>query len=409
MFICKICGNKVEAGQAFCGKCGADVVENYETVCPTCGSKNGSGSHYCAKCGGILGVLSKPACAVCGFCNLPGAKFCVSCGAPIVASKETHTDSDVLDARFAKKKLDMMERERMQAVDREIASKRKVALEENEKAIKEVESEREKNNAEFEHQKEVVEKYRKKLNELGSEDLEQLKKVSAALKNYAIYYADPYTEIDEDRLDNESYICPSCGTINPLEVTECSHCGRNKARATLLLAKGKIKQSPPIKRKKDIIPAPEQDLEAKHSPTFDEFEKEIDSKTVEKKEVVAEKQEKPADFSGHGQQAYGGYPYPPYGAPFGYPMQGGFGGSAPLAPGFYNSKPGDAYQMPPIVQPVAFVPYLTQEQPLMQYMPTDVNQQGAQKQTVAPQQKMAQQAVVSGKQTAQQSSKNNKI
>ena len=30
---------------------------------------------------------------------------------------------------------------------------------------------------------------------------------------------------------------------------------------------------------------------------------------------------------------------------------------------------GDGYQMPPIVQPVAFVPYVTQEQPLMQYSP----------------------------------------
>lgn len=29
-------------------------------------------------------------------------------------------------------------------------------------------------------------------------------------------------------------------------------------------------------------------------------------------------------------------------------------------------------QMPPIVQPVAFVPYVTQEQPLMQYSPDAV-------------------------------------
>ena len=31
----------------------------------------------------------------------------------------------------------------------------------------------------------------------------------------------------------------------------------------------------------------------------------------------------------------------------------------------------DPYQMPPILQPVAFVPYVTQEQPLMQYTPAD--------------------------------------
>ncbi len=27
--------------------------------------------------------------------------------------------------------------------------------------------------------------------------------------------------------------------------------------------------------------------------------------------------------------------------------------------------------MPPIIQPVAFVPYVTQDQPLMQYLPSD--------------------------------------
>ena len=36
----------------------------------------------------------------------------------------------------------------------------------------------------------------------------------------------------------------------------------------------------------------------------------------------------------------------------------------------YNKETGEPYQMPPIVQPVAFVPYVTQEQPLMQYLPT---------------------------------------
>ena len=29
MFTCKVCGSAVEAGQAFCTKCGADVAENY--------------------------------------------------------------------------------------------------------------------------------------------------------------------------------------------------------------------------------------------------------------------------------------------------------------------------------------------------------------------------------------------
>jgi len=36
---------------------------------------------------------------------------------------------------------------------------------------------------------------------------------------------------------------------------------------------------------------------------------------------------------------------------------------------YYIGPDGKPYQMPPIVQPVAFVPYVTQEQPLMQYSP----------------------------------------
>ena len=49
------------------------------------------------------------------------------------------------------------------------------------------------------------------------------------------------------------------------------------------------------------------------------------------------------------------YPAPPY----------------PQAP-YLMGEDGKPYQMPPIVQPVAFVPYVTQEQPLMQYSPTAV-------------------------------------
>ena len=57
--------------------------------------------------------------------------------------------------------------------------------------------------------------------------------------------------------------------------------------------------------------------------------------------------------------------YPPY--PQQQPMPNGM----PAGYGFYGRAGGDPYQMPPILQPVAFVPYVTQEQPLMQYTPQD--------------------------------------
>ncbi|MBR4801106.1 MAG: zinc-ribbon domain-containing protein [Clostridia bacterium] len=364
MFVCKICGKEVKSGQAFCPTCGADVVENYETVCPACGSKNSAGSRYCAKCGGILNVLRKPVCAVCGAKNLPGAKFCVSCGAPIIAHSETHSEADMLDARRAKHKLDSMARERMAAVDKEIAEKRAKTQEEREQAMLEVEDYKKKTQSELDKKANMLEAYREKLNELGSEDVSILKKMSAALKDYSVYYADPYSQIDEDDIEGETYVCPACGTINPITATSCSHCGRNKARATLLLAKGKIKQSPPIKRKLEIIKAPEEDLTVEKTPTLQEFEERSDYRADQNgaPRRAEQKKDAPENFSGP-SQGYPLYPYPPYGYPYGYPAQG-----APA--GFYGGQSGDGYQMPPIVQPVAFVPYVTQEQPLMQYSPT---------------------------------------
>ncbi len=391
MFVCKICGNEVKQGQAFCYTCGADAVENYETVCPVCGSKNGAGSRYCARCGGILQVMRKPVCAVCGNKNLPGAKFCVSCGAPIVLEAETHADEDVLDARKAKLRLDNMERERMAAVEKEIAEKRAKTHEEKQRATQEVEELRAKNEAELDKRAKMLDEYRELLNDLGAEDVRLLKKMSTSLKGYAAYYADPYSQIDEDDIEGETYVCPACGTINPLEATACTHCGRSKARALLLVAKGKLKQSPPIKRKQEIIEAPEQDLLVDRVPSYDEFEKAHGIAKEEEAEdikVEEEKKEAPQDFSGPSAATqhpyyppYPPYPYPPQGYPYPpHPQQP----VSPSAPAYFVGPDGEPYQMPPIVQPVAFVPYVTQEQPLMQYVPQQEAQQAHQRVMAQP-------------------------
>ena len=189
----------------------------------------------------------------------------------------------------------------------------------------------------------------------------------------------PY--IDEDAIDGDTYVCPACGTINPLTATACTHCGRNKARALLLLAKNKIKQSPPVKRKQQIIPAPTADLETKKAPTLDEFVDELNAPVQEEKPVAEKEPEKEqqADFSGPSRMPYQGgyapYPYPPYP----YPAQPGAVGMPQYpTPGFFMGEDGKPYQMPPIVQPVAFVPYVTQEQPLMQYVPQEQKPQKAQ-------------------------------
>lgn len=408
MFVCKVCGNEVKAGLAFCPVCGADVVDNYEVVCPVCNSKNNAGSKYCAKCGGILTSLRKPTCEVCGAQNLPGAQFCVKCGSPIRPDVDTHSDADMIDLRKAKRRLDNMERERMAAVDKEITLKRQKTAEERELAMQEVDSYRQESEKEYQKKAGDLEKYREKLNELGGEDVDLLKKMSIALGDYSKYYADPYSQIDEDEINEDVYVCPACGTINPITAVKCSHCGRNKARALLLLAKGKIKQSPPIKRKKNVIEAPKADLEKIHVPTLNEYLDEINREPVDEpaNNDVKQEKEEPADFAGprngynpqatpYGQNMYPGYPYPypPYPYPYPYPQcacQNGCCNKAQSQQGAPQPKESEPtvqkveiqtsfahnpnqpimpYQMPPIVQPVAFVPYVTQEQPLVQYSP----------------------------------------
>jgi len=375
MFVCKVCGSEVHQGEAFCLTCGADVVENYETICPVCSAKNVAGSRFCSKCGGMLSILRKPICPVCNSKNLPGAKFCVSCGAPLNIEAETHSEEDMLEMRKVKKRIDNMEKERMAAVDKEIASKRAKLNDVKENYIKEIEEYRKRSELEYQEKATNIEEYKKKIEELGSSDVALLKRISRALNALSRYYADPYSQIDEDDIEGDTFVCPVCGTINPLDATKCTHCGRSKARSLLLLAKGKIKQSPPVKRKQIIIEAPDFNIQHKDNPTLDEFvgTKDQPIKPVEepKKEETKEAKQNPSQMNPQGNPYYGGYPYQQYqGTPQQYqggPMPMG----APINPGYYIGPDGEPYQMPPIVQPVAFVPYVTQEQPLMQYTPKE--------------------------------------
>jgi ribosomal protein L40E len=245
-----------------------------------------------------------------------------------------------------------MIKERMKGADKEISEKRAKLQEEEERSMREIEDYRAKTNDELTKQAEMLDAYREKVNEMGSEDVAKLRKVTAGLKDVVGYYANPYSEIDEELIEEETYVCPICGAINPLTVTECLHCGRNRARASHLLAKGKITQAAPVRYGATILPVQDVDLDAPHTPTFDEFAGEAFEEAQTKPiELEREQPEQPAPAP---EQAYYGAPY---GAPYGYP--------------YGAAVPHGQYQMPHIVQPVAFVPYVTQDQPLMQYTPAD--------------------------------------
>lgn len=65
--------------------------------------------------------MRKPVCDICGTPNLPGAKFCVVCGAPVTDSDSPFTEEDVVEFRKNKMNVDLMVKERMKAVDKEVA------------------------------------------------------------------------------------------------------------------------------------------------------------------------------------------------------------------------------------------------------------------------------------------------
>jgi len=48
---CSNCGDKIEAGEIYCNKCGTHLVK----VCEKCNNKNGSQAQYCKNCGEKLG------------------------------------------------------------------------------------------------------------------------------------------------------------------------------------------------------------------------------------------------------------------------------------------------------------------------------------------------------------------
>ena len=244
----------------------------------------------------------------------------------------------------------------MDGAEREIARMKRGVAKEKAKAMQDVEDYRRKTNDELKKQAVMLDAYRDKVNELGSEDVAKLKKLASAVRNYSAFYADPYSAAENmDELENP-FICPVCGGINAADAVRCTRCGRSRARSVELLDKGLIKQSPPIRKKTKVIAAPEEDLSARKTPTFEEFAgeafNEAQTKPIEK---PAEEKDAPNFAGAHHYGMPAGYPY---GYPYGAPV-------------LYNRETGEPYQMPPIVQPVAFVPYVTQDQPLMQYMPEE--------------------------------------
>ncbi|MEG1613590.1 MAG: zinc ribbon domain-containing protein [Clostridia bacterium] len=154
--------------------------------------------------------------------------------------------------------------------------------------------------------------------ELESESVKQLKNLIPEIETYAQAVGELFPGVDEAELSAMTYICPVCGKLNSVSDGKCKRCGRDKKRTAELAAKGRV-------------------------PNFDSAVLVPDKKVKPPKVVLDNAQTAPKHEFKNGKPSAAVSPM------FGY---GGYGGG-------YG-------QMSPIVQPIAIVPYVTQEQPLWQ-------------------------------------------
>lgn len=356
MFYCRNCKSQVMAGQSVCPSCGCDVIDNYETVCPTCQTHNRGGSRFCASCGGILPLIKRPVCVICGALNVPGAKFCCSCGGPMLMAEETHSIEDIIEQRKQKMRADLIAKDKLQQVDEEI-SRRRVRIAQEESKARDIITEREQEYNEYINYKaEQLLAYKAKLEEADSLDVAKLKKLAKAVRTYSAFLASPFSELSDADKRKVIFVCPVCGAENSLKSKVCYACGRSKQRSIELHKKGKIVRHPnfSMMNHKTVKAHEKIDIADVKRMKFEDMPNDFAQKF------------KNANASANNNNYANGFQTPQY-AQNGQMMNPNFAGA---------NNPVEPYQMPPIVQPVAFVPYVTQDQPLLQIAADDKHNKG---------------------------------
>jgi membrane protease subunit (stomatin/prohibitin family) len=79
--ICPACNEENEAGNKFCGSCGADLGPRETVRCRHCGNQVSKGDKYCGKCGKTMDTQN--VCPACGAVNPVENKYCRGCGQKI--------------------------------------------------------------------------------------------------------------------------------------------------------------------------------------------------------------------------------------------------------------------------------------------------------------------------------------
>lgn len=165
--------------------------------------------------------------------------------------------------------------------------------------------------------------------EFEVENLDKLQEVMPLLQSFTNTFDNEFAELSADELQKTTYVCPVCGKRNNISDTKCRRCGRSKSRSEELAMKQRI-------------PSFEDAVEVPDTPhTLPMVQNFAPVQSDKKPEYTGGKRAAGSTFAGNN------------------------GANSCAAGGGYASA-GGFMQGTPIVQPLAIVPYVTQEQPLWQ-------------------------------------------
>lgn len=160
--------------------------------------------------------------------------------------------------------------------------------------------------------------------EFEVESVDKLQKVLPLLQAHGNSIANEYAALSKQEIADTTYVCPVCGKRNNISDVKCRRCGRDKNRSAELAMKQRIPSF------EDAVEIPDR---THVPPMAQNFAPVVSDK---RPEFINGKRSADSTFAG-----------------------GGFAGG-----GFVGGYNGG--QSAPIVQPLAIVPYVTQEQPLWQ-------------------------------------------
>ena len=177
------------------------------------------------------------------------------------------------------------------------------------------------------------------------EYIDNLKSILPKLMGIKKKLADPFMGASAEQKQKMTYVCAGCGKVNFIEDDKCSRCGRSRRRSSVLTVEKLI--TPVAQDDESIVLS----LEPEQDEVVANLVEPIELAPIEEAPAVEPKTAEP--------QAQ------PKAQPLVQPeMQPDF---MKLYEQMLENSGMAGSQLMPIIQPIAFVPYISQDQPLWQY------------------------------------------